>query len=192
MVLPPIVVDRRFHIFMNSILYPKGSLNVLIANFGTFSCKCGIRTEINSLFNKRGSKRRKSNSPSRREFMRFVYTHFQNKLFAYLEKHACSALLAAEGKMQSCCGESTWKSQSKPTEGTDAVLPTERLPLLSPATRFHDSGLQIPFHQLNATFVVDILSQKIHQRFVIQGDEILTQIHWYCAGTTVTFWGMAP
>ena len=49
--------------------------------------------------------------------------------------------------MQSCCGESTWKSQSKPTEGTDAVLPTERLPLLSPATRFRDSGLQIPFHQ---------------------------------------------
>ena len=50
MVLPPIVVDRRFHIFMNSIPYPKGSLNVLIAHFGTFSCKCGIRTEINSLF----------------------------------------------------------------------------------------------------------------------------------------------
>ena len=44
----------------------------------------------------------------------------------------------------------------------------------------------------NATFVVDILSQKIHQRFEIQGDEILTQIHWYCAGTTVTFLGMAP
>ncbi len=44
----------------------------------------------------------------------------------------------------------------------------------------------------NTTFVVDILSQKIHQRFVIQGDEILTQIHWYCAGTTVTFLGMAP
>lgn len=192
MVLPPTVVERRFHIFMNSISYPKGSLNVLIAHFGTFSCKCGIRTEINSLFNKRGSKRRKSNSPSRREFMQFIYAHFQNKLFAYLEKHACPALLAAEGKLQSCCGESTWKSQSKPTEGTDAVLPTERLPLLSPATRFHDSGLQIPFHQLNATFVVDILSQKIHQRFVIQGDEILTQIHWYCAGTTVTFLGMAP
>ena len=35
-------------------------------------------------------------------------------------------------------------------------------------------------------------AQKIHQRFVIQGDEILTQIHWYCAGTTVTFLGMAP
>lgn len=147
MVLPPIVVDRRFHIFMNSISYPKGSLNVLIAHFGTFSCKCGIRTEINSLFNKRGSKRRKSNSHSRREFLRFFYAHFQNKLFASLEKHACPALLAAEGKLQSCCGESTWKSQSKPTEGTDAVLPTERLPLLSPATRFHDSGLQIPFHQ---------------------------------------------
>lgn len=147
MVLPPIVVDRRFHIFMNSIPYPKGSLNVLIAHFGTFSCKCGIRTEINSLFNKRGSKRRKSNSHSRREFLRFFYAHFQNKLFAYLEKHACPALLAAEGKLQSCCGESTWKSQSKPTEGTDAVLPTERLPLLSPATRFHDSSLQIPFHQ---------------------------------------------
>lgn len=32
--------------------------------------------------------------------------------------------------MQSCCGESTWKSQSKPTEGTDAVLPTERFPYL--------------------------------------------------------------
>lgn len=85
MVLPPIVVGRRFHIFMNSISYPKGSLNVLIAHFGTFSCKCGIRTEINSLFNKRGSKRRKSNSPSRREFMQFIYAHFQNKLFAYLE-----------------------------------------------------------------------------------------------------------
>lgn len=96
---------------------------------------------------KRGSKRRKSNSHSRREFLRFFYAHFQNKLFASLEKHACPALLAAEGKLQSCCGESTWKSQSKPTEGTDAVLPTERLPLLSPATRFHDSGLQIPFHQ---------------------------------------------
>lgn len=50
MVLPPIAVDRRFHIFMNNIPYPKGSLNVLIAHFGTFSCKCGIRTEINSLF----------------------------------------------------------------------------------------------------------------------------------------------
>lgn len=90
--LPPIVVDRRFHIFTNSIPYPKGSLNVLIAHFGTFSCKCGIRTEINSLFNKRGSKRRKSNSHSRREFLRFFYAHFQNKLFAYLEKHACPAL----------------------------------------------------------------------------------------------------
>jgi len=77
MVLPPIVVDRRFHIFMNSILYPKGSLNVLIANFGTFSCKCGIRTEINSLFNKRGSKRRKSNSHSRREFLRFFTPIFK-------------------------------------------------------------------------------------------------------------------
>ena len=73
MVLPPIVVDRRFHIFMNSIPYPKGSLNVLIAHFGTFSCKCGIRTEINSLFNKRGSKRRKSNSPIHQPqiFLRF-------------------------------------------------------------------------------------------------------------------------
>ena len=87
MVLSPIVVDRRFHIFMNSIPYPKGSLNVLIAHFGTFYCKCGIRTEINSLFNKRGSKRRKSNSHSCREFLRFFYAHFQNKLFAYLEKH---------------------------------------------------------------------------------------------------------
>ena len=55
MVLPPIVVDRRFHIFMNSIPYPKGSLNVLIAHFGTFSCKCGIRTEINSLFIRGGA-----------------------------------------------------------------------------------------------------------------------------------------
>lgn len=54
MVLSPIVVDRRFHIFMNSIPYPKGSLNVLIAHFGTFYCKCGIKTEINSLFLIRG------------------------------------------------------------------------------------------------------------------------------------------
>ena len=84
-----------------------------------------------------------------------------------------------------------WKSQSKPTEGTDAVLPTERLPLLSPATRFRDSAFKSRFTS-NTTFVVDILSQKIHQRFVIQGDEILTQIHWCCAGTTVTFLGMAP
>lgn len=93
--------------------------------------------------------------------------------------------------MQSCCGESTWKSQSKPTEGTDAVLPTDaflcfRRQLVSVTPAFKSRFTS------NTTFVVDILSQKIHQRFVIQSDEILTQIHWYCAGTTVTFLGMAP
>ena len=130
MVLPPIVVDRRFHIFMNSIPYPKGSLNVLIAHFGTFSCKCGIRTEINSLFIRGEANEGNQIATAAESFCGF---------FTPIFKISCSRLC--------CCGESTWKSQSKPTEGTDAVLPTERLPLLSPATRFRDSGLQIPFHQ---------------------------------------------
>lgn len=99
MVLPPIVVGRRFHIFMNSISYPKGSLNVLIAHFGTFSCKCGIRTEINSLFNKRGSKRRKSNSPSRREFMQFIYAHFQNKVVRVFGKTRLPGVVGSRGKI---------------------------------------------------------------------------------------------
>lgn len=92
MVLPPIVVDRRFHIFMNSIPYPKGSLNVLIAHFGTFSCKCGIRTEINSLFIRGEANEGNQIATAAESFCGFFTAHFQNKLFASLEKHACPAL----------------------------------------------------------------------------------------------------
>lgn len=191
MVLPPIVVDRRFHIFMNSIPYPKGSLNVLIAHFGTFSCKCGIRTEINSLFNKRGSKRRKSNSHSRREFLRFFTPIFKiscSRIWKNTLARRCrqqrekckAAVERVRGSLRA-----NQQRERRPSSLRNAFLCFRRQPVsMTPAFKSRFTS--------NATFVVDILSQKIHQRFVIQGDEILTQIHWYCAGTTVTFLGMAP
>lgn len=191
MVLPSIVVDRRFHIFMNGIPYPKGSLNVLIAHFGTFSCKCGIRTEINSLFIRGGANAGNQIAPAAESLC---------GLFTPIFKISCSRI------WKNTLARRCWQHRENCKVAVERVRGSlranqqrERMPsslrnafLCFAGNRFHDSGLQIPFHQLNATFVVDILSQKIHQRFVIQGDEILTQIHWYCAGTTVTFWGMAP
>lgn len=191
MVLPPIVVDRRFHIFMNSISYPKGSLNVLIAHFGTFSCKCGIRTEINSLFI-RGEANEGNQIATAAESFCGLFTPifkiscsriWKNTLArrCWQQRENCKAAVErVRGSLRA-----NQQRERMPSSLRNAFLCFRRQPVsMTPAFKSRFTS--------NTTFVVDILSQKIHQRFVIQSDEILTQIHWYCAGTTVTFLGMAP
>lgn len=130
MVLPPIVVDRRFHIFMNSIPYPKGSLNVLIAHFGTFSCKCGIRTEINSLFIRGEANEGNQIATAAESFCGFFTPIFKISCSRLWKNTLARRCRQQREKCKAAVEESTWKSQSKPTEGTDAVLPTERFPYL--------------------------------------------------------------
>lgn len=147
MVLPPIVVDRRFHIFMNSIPYPKGSLSVLIAHFGTFSCKCGIRTEINSLFIRGEANEGNQIATAAESFCGFFTPIFKISCSRLWKNTLARRCRQQREKCKAAVERVRGSLRANQQEGTDAVLPTERLPLLSPATRFRDSGLQIPFHQ---------------------------------------------
>lgn len=176
---------------MNSISYPKGSLNVLIAHFGTFSCKCGIRTEINSLFI-RGEANEGNQIATAAESFCGLFTPifkiscsriWKNTLArrCWQQRENCKAAVErVRGSLRA-----NQQRERMPSSLRNAFLCFRRQPVsMTPAFKSRFTS--------NTTFVVDILSQKIHQRFVIQSDEILTQIHWYCAGTTGTFLRIVP
>ena len=115
MELHPIDVDRCSHNFMNSIPYPKGGFNVLTSYFWKFTCKCGIRTEINSLFIRGGANAGNQIVPSisRRYFCGF-FAPFFKKVIRNLWQNALLRLCRQQrGKSAALRQEQSVSCQSK-------------------------------------------------------------------------------